>query len=570
MKKQIFTLVIVLVALFARSQSWEKNLSPEKLSNGSLNFFDVKKAFYDFCKENNVKENFYLKNGERQKLSGYKQFKRWEYNMSSNIDPVTGEFPSFSAADIIKDSKTYEALSLKSPGKWENIGISDNKRVGRVNCIAFHPDIYDIIYAGTPSGGLWKTTDHGETWTCLTNNFPGLGVSAIVIIPKVGGDIIYIGTGDRDYAGGSSVASSYSVGVLKSNNGGATWEETGLSFNSNQLIQVTGLVKHPINDNLIYATTTEGLFKTTDGGKTWPNIFNPALNNNFIDIELSAIGPQIIFVSTRSNEEDSTFIFRSLDSGNNWDIIFREYGSRTEMAVSTNPGDPKWLYAVVADMDENGEGCGLQGVYRFLPMGTSYSKIINGNTMNILGRKQNGSDIGEGQGDYDLSIAVDPNNGSKFFIGGINMWKWEENYPGPLLTWETWDDFKLIPAFWKKYQTHVDKHQLIFRPGTSELYECNDGGIFKRISHRDWEGLSEGMAISQMYRLGLNKNGKDKLLTGLQDNGTHEFKGTNWNKIHHSDGMECLIDYKHPNTQYASSQNGSIVRTKIAWWGIGA
>ncbi|MEZ5082292.1 MAG: hypothetical protein R2750_02380 [Bacteroidales bacterium] len=195
--------------------------------------------------------------------------------------------------------------------------------------------------------------------------------------------------------------------------------------------------------------------------------------------------------------------------------------------------------------------------------------IINGSTMNILGRTKNGNDIGEGQGGYDLAIAVDPNNGNRVFIGGINTWKWDPDATfGGILNWDTFDQTVLIPAFWKSYQTHSDKHQLIFRPGTSVLYECNDGGIFRRLADRNWVGLSSGMIISQMYRIGLNNTKKEKFLTGLQDNGTHEFNGSNWNRIFHSDGMECLIDYYHPSTQYAASQNGNIVRTKIAWSGI--
>ncbi|MEZ5082293.1 MAG: hypothetical protein R2750_02385 [Bacteroidales bacterium] len=374
MKKQVLTLIITISALFASSQAWEKNLPKEKVENGTVNFFDIQKVFYDYCDEHNVINGFYVKNGKQIQLLGYKQFKRWEYEWQSMVDPVSGEFPSITSHEVIDDAKVWKSASAKSLGNWENLGISNNTRVGRVNCIAFHPDLHDVIYAGTPSGGLWKTTNHGSTWEPLTDDLHGIGVSAIVVIPKLGGDIIYIGTGDRDYASNVDIAASFSIGVLKSNDGGITWDATGLSFASNQREQVTSLKKHPLSDEIIYATTSDGFYLTTDGGDTWPNIFNPLLNNEFIDLELSPDNANIIYLSTRSNANDSTFIYRSLDMGSTWDTIFREEGCRTEIAISEDPDLPKFLYAVVALPHE--QGTGLKGVYRLLPF---WNKLFNDN-----------------------------------------------------------------------------------------------------------------------------------------------------------------------------------------------
>lgn len=475
------------------------------------------------------------------------------------------------AAEFIKTADLWKARSASSAGNWENIGISDNVRVGRVNCIAFHPDNTDIIYAGTPAGGLWKTEDHGTSWHCLTDDLPTLGVSAIVVIPKPGGDIIYIGTGDRDRD------NSFSAGVFKSTDGGSTWNTTALSLNTSDQVQVTGLIRHPDNDDTIYAITSyrfgatdfDGLYITYDGGKTWPKISNSTLdiNSRFIDIEINPQNTDQIFLSTRGDGLDSTYIYRSNDAGGTWDIIFRTKGRRTEMTISTDINKPKWLYAAVADtiMSINGNSeCGLKGVYKFSEDGSSYFQITNGKDINLLGRTKDGQDIGVGQGEYDLCIAVDPNEGNRLFVGGINTFVSDD---GNNWVWDNYDNVSILQIF-QKYHSHADKHQLIFRPGTSQLYECNDGGIFERKSKRSWDGISKGMVISQMYRLGLNRNNKDNMLAGLQDNGTQKFTGSNWNRIHHSDGMECIIDYDHPATQYASHQNGFIVRTKIAWTGV--
>jgi len=145
------------------------------------------------------------------------------------------------SADFIKAAHTWTAKSAASAGNWENIGINDNERVGRVNCIAFHPNNPDIIYAGTPAGGLWKTFNNGAGWFPLTDNLPSLGVSAIVVIPKPTGDILYIGTGDRDGF------DSYGVGVLKSTDGGLTWESTGLILETSDTVQVSVWINIHIN-----------------------------------------------------------------------------------------------------------------------------------------------------------------------------------------------------------------------------------------------------------------------------------------------------------------------------------
>jgi hypothetical protein len=555
----------------ASSQGWQKKLSEEKARKETLSFFDIQKAFNDYCQEHNIINGYYTDNGEEKIYSGYKHFKRWEYFWKPLVDPVTGEFPSITGEDMINASRTWRSDSEASPGIWGNIGISDNQEVGRVNCIVFHPDDYNIIYAGTPSGGLWKTSDHGDTWTCLTDDLPSLGVSAIVLIPDAEGDILYIGTGDRD------ADHSFAVGVLKSTDGGITWDTTGLSFATSDAQAITGLVKHPLSNQILFATTCEfsesdpdqdGFYITQDGGDTWSRMNTPSLNSRFIDLELDPDDSDHIYLSTRNNGLDTVYIYHSLDMGDTWDIIYREEGSRIEMTVSTDPDKPKWLYAVVAEddpTDNNINNYGLKGIYKFLDGGTSYLEILDGGDLNLLGQKRNGRNWNFGQGHYDLTIAVDPNDGNRLFVGGIITFMSEDGY-----SWE-WDNYKNVNLIWKvfkSYMTHADKHQLIFRPGTSELYECTDGGIYRRLGKRNWEGISEGMVISQMYRLGLNPHAEDKLLTGLQDNGTHKFNGSGWNQIHHSDGMEAIIDYDHPRIQYASSQEGNIVRTNINWAGV--
>ena len=104
-------------------------------------------------------------------------------------------------------------------------------------------------------------------------------------------------------------------------------------------------------------------------------------------------------------------------------------------------------------------------------------------------------------------------------------------------------------------EVHADKHYLAFQNGSSTLFECNDGGLYKTTDGGStWTDITNGMQISQMYRLGVSQNVDGEVLTGLQDNGTKSYN-TNWSDVLGGDGMECIIDYDNNDTQYASFGN---------------
>ena len=243
-----------------------------------------------------------------------------------------------------------------------------------------------------------------------------LGVSDILVINSVmGPDILYIATGDRDGGslwslGGQQSNDNNSIGILKSVDGGASWAPTGLSFTVNQKVRVNRLLMDPNSAyQIIYAATTQGLYKTTDGGVNWSLMTTTA----FIDMEFKPGNTATIYASTEGSS--TTSIYLSTNSGSNWTNIANYTGIRTELAVSYNQAN--WVYALVA-----GSSGGLQGVYKSTNSGTSYTMVYTSSTSNLLGWYCNGSDAG-GQGSYDLCIAADPNNANIVYVGGVNTWK---------------------------------------------------------------------------------------------------------------------------------------------------
>ena len=258
--------------------------------------------------------------------------------------------------------------------------------IGRLNCIAFHPSNTNTCWVGAAAGGLWVTTNNGSSWTCLTDNNGALAVSDIVIPTDYAtSNTIYIATGDKDHW------DNRSIGVLKSSNGGSTWNNTGISYTLSSGNMVNRLLLDPNNNQIIIAATTTGVYKTTNGGITW----NTQLTaTNFIDMESKPGDFNTLYGSTTTGS-----IYVSANGGTSWTQAFYNGSAyRIELAVSAN--QPAWVYAVAAN-----SASGLYGIYKSTNSGISYTQVFSGTTLNLLGWNSDGGDAG-GQGWYDLCLAA--------------------------------------------------------------------------------------------------------------------------------------------------------------------
>ncbi|MCB9250220.1 MAG: hypothetical protein H6613_17555 [Ignavibacteriales bacterium] len=175
-----------------------------------------------------------------------------------------------------------------------------------------------------------------------------------------------------------------------------------------------------------------------------------------------------------------------------------------------------------------------------------------------MGYLYNGSDLTAGQGHYDLCIAANPNNKNEVYVGGVNTWKSTDGGSNwnIVTIWSDQDNgIPAVPA------VHADKHALAFQPGTTGtvLWEGNDGGIYKVTnSGSTYEDKSNGIIISQIYRIGVSQTNSTKIMTGLQDNGSKLFNTGIWTDVNGGDGMECIIDYSNPNYMYSTYTEGQI------------
>lgn len=503
------------------AQTWvDMMLDPER------NFYEVQAAFNDEWEGRSY---------ERGK--GWKQFKRWEYFMEQRVYPSGDRIPSQSAFMERTSFDQHYGLTNTRVAGWSPLGPSDwnsisyNPGLGRVNVIVEHPSNDQIIYAGTPSGGLWKTTDGGTTWLPLTDDFSALGISGIAI-DYTNPNIIYVSTGDGD--GGDT----YSIGVMKSLDGGLNWQPTGLIHSLSEFVISRKLVMHPTNPQILIVATNEGLLKTVDGGDNWTLV----ANGSFRDVAYHPTDFEIVFASTNR-------FFRSINGGDTFTVIASGLPAQAQvnrMAVAVSPDQPDWVYALCGKSSD----ASFLGLYRSTNGGQTFT--LRTNTPNLFGYSETGDDDA-GQSWYDMAIAVDPTNADIVFVGGINVWNSIDGGASFDIN-SHW----IYPSF--VGYTHADIHSLDFYGGN--LYCGSDGGIFKTTNHGGvWNDLTPGMEISQFYRLGGSPQNANLIIGGTQDNGSNLMNGTNWTHVMGADGMEAAIHPSNANIMFCTQQFGGMHRS---------
>ncbi|MBC8489699.1 MAG: hypothetical protein H8D45_27075 [Bacteroidetes bacterium] len=478
--------------------------------------------------------------------SGYKQWKRWEYLNERRLSP-DGKVTNHTLLNWLAYQEYLDQNpQYKKPdptdvanGFWQFLaptsyinGNGWNPGIGRVNCIAFHPTDPYTFYIGTPSGGIWKTSEEGANWTSLCNGIPSIGVSGIVVNPA-NPDIIYILTGDGD--GGNT----FSIGVLKSIDGGISWSATGLTFDKEDKKVGYKLKMHPTNYNILFATTTDGTYKTTDAGVTWTEVHNWL----FYDIEFKPGNPSIMYGSTGWG------FFRSTDTGDTWTEVTAGVPTNAwRIEIGVSPNNPTSVYLVC------GPAFGdytFVGLYRSYDNGQSFSLISD--SPNILGYETDGNDSLH-QTMYDLAITVSRTDYSKIMVGGINTWVSDDYGSNWTITSHWYDDNNPIGY------THADIHALEINPLNNHLYCGSDGGIYKSTDFgNNWTDLTPGISNTQFYRIAGYEPDEYLIIGGTQDNGSNKWTGgTYFRHILGADGMDCMIDHTNPDIMYYCAQNGGL------------
>ncbi|MBI4547350.1 MAG: T9SS type A sorting domain-containing protein [Ignavibacteriae bacterium] len=456
---------------------------------------------------------------------------------------------AYPEADIPRD-KYYKAFSyakqhLKESTSLRQIGTTSLWQAigplnwpGRFISVAVNPQNPYTLYAGSASGGLWRSFTRGEggDWHRITTGFPVLGVMAIAIQPN-DSNVIYIGTGEtyryQGTHGGVAVRTtrgSYGMGILKTTDGGTTWTKS-LDWSYNQERGVQAIRINPLNYNTIIAATTEGIYKSNDAGNSWTQTLNVIMAE---DIVIHTQDTNLVMASCGNFASPDAGIYLSLDGGTEW---FRIDGGLPSFSGKTMLGmhgaDPDIVYASVADSTT-----GAGSLWKTGDFGSSWMRVSNSGPFGV-------------QGWYSHFVAVHPTDPNQILHAGV--WTIKSTDGG--LT------------FRSAGSTYADHHNYAHDPSDPNvLYVVNDGGIARSVDFGDiFYEVSIGIQTAQFYS-GFSCSATDSLL-GLGQTQDHipgwRYTGSlNWSE---SGADECgwtAIDQTNDSIMYAATRSGgSIVKS---------
>ena len=528
MKKFYAFFILSFYSISFNAQHWV-----DMMEQPGSNFYSIQAAF----------NNYFTTHDPTEKGKGWKQFKRWENFMEPRVYP-SGDLtlPSQNMKNFETFLQNNSTQKLSNPNMiasstWTAVGPfgplagsagGQLLKAGRLNFITIHPAGSNTLFVGAPAGGLWKSTDAGVTWTTNTDFLTVTGCSDLAIDPT-NTNIMYLATGDGD------AGDTYSNGVLKSTDGGNTWAATGLAWTVNQGRLIRRLLINPTNTQIIMAATNVGIWRTTNGGTTWTQVFTTSTH----DLEFMPGNPNTVYAGGASFR-------KSTDGGATWVVI--NSGIPTtgvdRMAVAVTPANPNYVYVLAGNSTNNG----FQGFYRSTNSATSFSTMAT--SPNLLGWSSTGSDTG-GQSWYDLCCAASPLNQDEVVVGGVNVWRTTNGGSN----WTIYGHWTGTGAPF----THADHHDLEY-DAAGTLFNCNDGTVYRRTA-TNWQEISGLMNISQIYKIGTSALTANFWLTGHQDNGTSWWNGTTYTARMGGDGMDCFIDRTNNNNMFASYYSGQFQRS---------
>ncbi len=404
----------------------------------------------------------------------------------------------------------------------------------------------ETIYVGTAGGGLWKSVSGGTTFRPIFNDYAqSIGK---ITIDQSNPEIIWAGTGE------SWVRNSVGVGtgLYKSINGGTSWELVGLADSEH----ISDILVHPKDGNTVYvgvqghlwgSNQERGVFKTTDGGKTWTKVLYIDENTGCADMDIDPENPEILYAAMWSHRRSPDFfdsgftgtsgLYKSTDGGKSWNKIHNGLPTTKlgRIGIAVAPSNPKVLYASI-----EAEGNSNKGLYKSTDAGANWSKVNSdfSNTVRPF---------------YFSRITVDPKNENNLVKCAYI----------PIISTDGGIKFRQMGS------PHADLHAAWIDPrNPNHLLLGTDGGVYESFdqgySFRMWENIP----VSQFYHVTVDNEKPYNVYGGLQDNGSwygpsqmpggitnHEWKLSNY-----GDGFYSHRHPTDPDVIYAASQGGNSVR----------
>lgn len=424
---------------------------------------------------------------------------------------------------------------------------------GRIDAFAVPRHDPNTIYVASATGGVWKSTNRGTTWTPLFDQQSVSSIGAIEIAPS-DRSIIWVGTGEAN----NRQTSSWGDGVYKSTDAGATWTHMGLADS----FQISRIVIDPANPQIVYVAALgnlwgpegeRGLYKTEDGGKTWQRVLYQDENTGIADVEMDPQSPQTLFASAYERRRTvfgmngggpSSALYKTTDGGATWRKLSRglpyEHGSvdTGRIGVSIYPHDSRIVYARVESAENSGVYCSKDG-------GETWEKRSSVDP----------------RPSYFPQILVDPNNYLRIWLPGGGLAHSDDGGK----------TFLPDPDKQGLQTIHADFHAVWIDPDDSSyMISGSDGGVY--ISHdagETWDYVNT-IPVGQAYAVATDTETPYHICGGFQDNGswcgpirTRNPKGimnSDWSRVMDGDGFHVVPDPKDSNIVFVEGQNGKLIR----------
>jgi photosystem II stability/assembly factor-like uncharacterized protein len=488
----------------------------------------------------------------------------------------------------------HMAMKAQTPFKDLRWRYIPNESIsGRATSLAIPKGSKKVIYIGTASGGLWKTTNTGVTWEPLFDEMPTLSIGALAI-PDTAPETIWAGTGEANIFRGSMAG----TGIYKSTDGGKTWQHMGLAGTHT----IARIRIHPTNPNIVYVAASghewtynpdRGVYKTTDGGKTWDKVLYLNEQTGAIDLIMDPRNPDVLIGSMwnriRQRWSDPVpggeGLFKTTDGGKNWTKLTK--GLPKDWKVIGRIGldfcltKPDIVYAFVDNHTPVGmppEGqrdaygrlrtypdiIGAE-VYRSDDLGENWRKVEPADPQQEQRMQRFGGTYGWVFG----QIKVDPNHENIVFLMGVGLVRSADGA--------------------KSFQTinyedlHGDHHGMWIDPGDSDyIVEVNDGGANASYDGgKTWREFHKGIPCLQYYNVTLDSSRPFNAYVSVQDQGSYRAMGftppaaqgrgrggrgapIRWESAPGGEGTLFALEPNNPNVLYSSSFYSRLMRSEYA------
>ncbi|MCA1622659.1 MAG: glycosyl hydrolase [Acidobacteria bacterium] len=440
-----------------------------------------------------------------------------------------------------------EPMSTTTFGGMRFRSIGPAVTSGRVNMFAVDPEDRAKYYVAVASGGVWKTINAGTTWTPVFDNEGSFSIGAIALDPK-NSATVWVGTGEYN----SQRSVGYGDGVYRSDDGGRSWKNVGLKKSEH----IGRIAIDPRDSNVVYVAAQgplwsaggdRGLYKTTDGGKTWKQIIVISENTGVTDVVIDPSNPDTLYAAawqrrrhfyTLINGGPESAIYKSTDAGNTWTKLRSGLppGDLGRIGLSVSPVDTDVVYATV---EASGN---LSGIFRSNDRGATWERM----SPNIA------------QGMYYGQIVADPKNVDRVYI--------------PNVIFQVSDDGGRTQKPLGERLKHVDNHAIWIDPKNTDYYLVgSDGGVYESFDRgANWH-FKANLPVTQFYDVTVDNSAPFyNVYGGTQDNNslggparTRNAAGimnSDWFVTNGGDGFRTQVDPIDPNIIYSESQNGGLVR----------